>query len=62
MLNGYRGSAKCDVDALAEFIVQIADYAVANKDTLCEMDLNPVFVYEEGKGVDIADAVIIKRV
>ena len=25
------------------------------------MDLNPVFVYEEGKGVDIADAVIIKR-
>lgn len=61
MLNGYRGSAKCDVDALAELMVQIADYAVANKDTLCEMDLNPVFVYEEGKGVDMADAVIIKR-
>ena len=61
MLNGYRGSAKCDVDALAELMVQIADYAVANKDTLCEMDLNPVLVYEEGKGVDMADAVIIKR-
>lgn len=61
MLTGYRGSAKCDVDALAELIVQIADYAVANKDSLCEMDINPVFVYEEGKGVDIADAVIIKK-
>ena len=61
MLSGYRGSAKCDIDALAELMVQIADYAVANKDTLCEMDLNPVFVYEEGKGVDMADAVIIKR-
>ena len=61
MLSGYRGGAKCDIDALAELMVQIADYAVANKDTLCEMDLNPVFVYEEGKGVDMADAVIIKR-
>ena len=61
MLAGYRGGAKCDVEALAELIVQVADYAVANKDSLCEMDLNPVFVYEEGKGVDIADAVIIKR-
>lgn len=61
LLNGYRGSAKCDVDALAEFIVQVSDYAVANKDELCEMDLNPVFVYEEGKGVAVADAVIVKR-
>lgn len=61
MLTGYRGGAKCDVDALAELIVQVSDYAVANKDSLCEMDLNPVFVYEEGRGVDIADAVIIRR-
>ena len=61
MLDGYRGGPKCDIDALAELMVQVADYAVANKDNLCEMDLNPVFVYEQGKGVDIADAVIIRR-
>lgn len=61
MLTGYRGAPKCDVDALAEFLVQISDYAAANKDTLCEMDLNPVFVYPEGKGVAIADALIVKK-
>ena len=61
MLTGYRGSEKCDVDALAELMVQVSEYAVANRDTLCEMDLNPVFVYGEGRGVDIADAVIIRR-
>ncbi len=61
MLTGYRGGEKCDVDALADLMVQVSEYAVANRDTLCEMDLNPVFVYGEGKGVEIADAVIIKR-
>lgn len=61
MLTGYRGGEKCDVDALADLMVQVSEYAVANRDTLCEMDLNPVFVYGKGKGVEIADAVIIKR-
>ena len=61
MLTGYRGGEKCDVDALADLMVQVSEYAVENRDTLCEMDLNPVFVYGEGKGVEIADAVIIKR-
>ena len=61
MLTGYRGGEKCDVDALADLMVQVSEYAVANRDTLCEMDLNPVFVYGEGMGVEIADAVIIKR-
>lgn len=61
MLAGYRGAPRCDVDALAELMVCIADYAAANKDVLREMDINPVFVHEEGQGVDIADALIIKR-
>lgn len=61
MLSGYRGGPKCDVDALAELIVRISDYAAANKDTLCEMDLNPVIVHEEGCGAEIADALIIKK-
>lgn len=61
MLTGYRGSAPCDVDALADLMVQVADFAVANKDSLVELDINPVIVHEKGKGVDIADALIIRR-
>ena len=61
MLCGYRGSAPCDVDALAELLVQVSDFAVANKDTLLELDINPVFVHEKGKGVDIADALIVRK-
>ncbi len=60
LLNGYRGSAKCDIKALCETIVAIGNYASANKDTLKELDINPLFVYPEGEGVGVADALIVK--
>ncbi len=61
LLSGYRGKEKGDMDALARLIVQISEYAVTNKDSLEELDINPVFVYPEGRGVAIADALIVKR-
>jgi acetyltransferase len=60
LLNGYRGSAKCDMDALCDTIVCIGNYASENKDTLKELDINPLFVYSEGEGVGVADALIVK--
>ncbi len=62
MLEGYRGSTPKDVDALADFIVSIAEYAYNHKDTLKELDINPVFVYDKGKGVAVADALVIEYV
>lgn len=61
LLTGFRGSAPKDIDALAELMVCISDYAVAQKDQLSEMDLNPVFVYDKGNGVCAVDALIVKR-
>ena len=61
LLTGYRGSRPCDVDALAELMVKVSDYAVANKNTLKEMDINPVYVYEAGQGVCVVDALIVKE-
>jgi len=60
LLNGYRGSAKCDIKALCDTIVGISKYAAANKDVLKELDINPLFVYPEGEGVGVADALIVK--
>jgi acyl-CoA synthetase (NDP forming) len=60
LLNGYRGEAPCDVDALAEVMVKVSDYAYKYKDEIKELDLNPVFVYPEGKGVCAVDALIVK--
>jgi acyl-CoA synthetase (NDP forming) len=62
LLTGFRGSKPCDIDALTDLMVRVSEYAVANKDVVTEMDLNPVFVYEKGKGAIAVDARIIKKI
>ena len=60
LLCGYRGSLPCDVDALCDLMVNISQYAAEKRDSVAEIDLNPVFVYDKGKGVMAADALIVK--
>lgn len=57
LLNGYRGGKPLDTEALAKLMVQLSRLAVEKKDSLKELDMNPVFVYE--KGVCAADALIV---
>lgn len=59
MLTGYRGEKPCDLDALADMIVKISIFADKNKDSLSEIDINPLFVYPEGMGVGVADALVV---
>lgn len=59
LFGGYRGGAALDVDALAELLSKVSRFAYEQRDRLAELDLNPVFVYEKGKGVAIADALIV---
>ncbi len=59
LLTGYRGEEPCDLSALAEFIVRLGDFAAAHKDSLIEMDINPLFVYPEGRKPAAADALIV---
>ncbi|MDR1902328.1 MAG: acetate--CoA ligase family protein [Treponema sp.] len=58
LLNGYRGSKPCDVEALAGLLVGISEIAAKHKDTIKELDINPVFVTEDG--VSIADALLVE--
>lgn len=56
---GYRGGRALDVEALAGLIARVSEFAAAHAETLEELDLNPVFVYEKGKGVCAADALVV---
>lgn len=58
VLAGARGKAPADVEALAEAIVKLSALAMDLKDELAELDINPLFVLEKGKGVKAADALI----
>ncbi|MEM1983000.1 MAG: acetate--CoA ligase family protein [Sulfolobales archaeon] len=55
ILSGFRGSLPRDKKALAEVIVKLSKLVTENPE-IREVDLNPVMVYEEGKGAKIADA------
>lgn len=57
LLKGYRGAEACDLTALADTMVKVAEFAADHKDRLKELDINPLFVYPDGVGV--ADALII---
>ncbi len=56
LLCGYRGKAKVNQDALIEAIMKLAKLAEAYKESLLELDINPLFVYEDS--CVAADAVI----
>lgn len=61
VLAGARGRAPADIDALADAIVKLSALAVDLKDHVAELDVNPLFVFERGKGVKAADALIRPR-
>ncbi|MCI8476792.1 MAG: acetate--CoA ligase family protein [Oscillospiraceae bacterium] len=61
VLEGARGRAKADLDALADTIVKFSQLAVDNAGTIGEMDINPVLVLEAGKGVRAVDALAVKK-
>lgn len=58
LLQGARGSAPADVDALAEAVARIGEAFVVEP-RLLELDINPLRVYPRGEGVLALDAVLV---
>lgn len=59
LLDGYRGRAKLDVQALVSAIVNFAAMAIALDGRIVEAEINPMFVLPTGAGVRAADAVAV---
>jgi len=59
LLDGYRGADPADREALVAGIMSIADFAVANAETLEELDVNPLCALKSGAVA--VDALILKR-
>ena len=58
-LSGTRGRKPRDIRALASIVSRVSRLA-AIETNLLELDINPVFVLEEGKGAVAADALVVK--
>jgi acyl-CoA synthetase (NDP forming) len=59
IMKGYRGRPKGDLAKLAEMIAAISQLALDFEEHIAEIDMNPVMVFPEGKGVCAVDALII---
>ncbi len=58
---GLRGQAPRDVDALAQMLSAVSEFAGLLRERLAEMDLNPVMVRPAGSGVVVVDALIVLK-
>lgn len=58
LLTGYRGRPKGDIDAVIDVAMSIATYAEINRNTILEMDINPLLVMPKGEGAIAVDAYI----
>ena len=56
---GYRGKPKADINAAVDAIMAIQQYAISESALLLELDVNPLLLCAEGKGVFAADALIV---
>ena len=59
LLEGFRGKARSDVEALVETLVQVGQMAVDLKEVLNSLDLNPLMVLPRTKGVRVVDVVMV---
>ncbi|MDL2269118.1 acetate--CoA ligase family protein [Desulfosarcina sp. OttesenSCG-928-A07] len=54
MLTGFRSAPKTDISAIERMLVSLSDL-VLNHPEIKELDINPLIVHPEGKGVTVAD-------
>lgn len=59
VLQGVRGKPPADIDALVDVIMKVSTLATVLKDQVEELDINPLVVYPEGRGVKAADAMVV---
>ncbi|MBX5139398.1 acetate--CoA ligase family protein [Rhizobium lentis] len=61
LIHGYRGRPRGDLEATIDAVAATAEYVVKNAVRLEELDINPLMVLPEGRGVVAVDALIRRR-
>ncbi|GLT12060.1 acetate--CoA ligase family protein [Sulfitobacter porphyrae] len=59
LLDGARGRAPADIDALTDAIVALSRFALRHAEDVAEIDINPLLVRDKGLGCVALDALIV---
>jgi acyl-CoA synthetase (NDP forming) len=58
ILTGYRGEKPSDIAAITECLERLSQLVTDFRE-IAELDINPLLVFEEGKGAKVVDARIL---
>lgn len=61
LFHGFRGRPNADLNAAADAILAIAEYVEKGPTPIVELDVNPLMILTDGRGVVAADALIRTR-
>jgi acyl-CoA synthetase (NDP forming) len=61
VLEGVRGQAPRDIDALVKAIVGLSDIFTVHRDHLSDMEINPIMVQTQGRGVAAVDVRLVRK-
>lgn len=59
LLEGVRGARPADIDTLVDLIVRLSWLGHDFKDSIVELDINPLVLFEQGSGARVIDAMVI---
>jgi hypothetical protein len=61
ILTAFRGRPAADLEALAQALCQVGQFASAWRERIAELEINPLFVLPAGSGVIVGDALAVLR-
>jgi acyl-CoA synthetase (NDP forming) len=61
LLQGVRGGPPSDIDALADALVALSQFADGHADTLASVDVNPFVVLPKGQGAVALDCLVVPK-
>jgi acetyltransferase len=61
ILTAFRGRPAADLEALAQVLCQVGQFACAWQERIAELEINPLFVLPDGAGVIVGDALAALR-
>jgi acyl-CoA synthetase (NDP forming) len=61
IFQGVRGQAPADTDALIDIALRFSQLCIDLKNDLEEIDINPLLIFDDGKGAKVVDCLMVRR-
>jgi acyl-CoA synthetase (NDP forming) len=60
ILQGFRGQTPADIAAVVDIVLRFSQLCLDLKDDIAEIDINPLMVFENGKGAQVVDCLMTR--